>query len=119
MKKTVLLLSMLLMLIFISGCGSNTTNDNQLPKSLAKCLSERGAIMYGTDWCHFCQEQKERFGESFQFVTYVNCDYFKGRCEEAGIKGYPSWVIYGKTYSGVQSLERLAEISGCQIQDEQ
>lgn len=102
------------MLIFVSGCGNNSNNVLD-QDSLSKCLTENGAVMYGTAWCHFCQEQKEKFGESFQFVNYVDCDYLKAKCQEAGVKGYPTWVINGKTYSGVQSLERLAELSACQV----
>jgi len=36
------------------------------------------------------------------------------RCKAANIKGVPTWEIQGQFYSGVQPLERLADISGYQ-----
>ncbi|NJM73839.1 MAG: hypothetical protein HC862_29090, partial [Scytonema sp. RU_4_4] len=35
-------------------------------------------------------------------------------CKAAGIQGYPTWEINGKLYSNVQSLEKLAQVSGYQ-----
>ena len=29
--------------------------------------------MYGAYWCPHCQAQKKVFGESFQYVPYVEC----------------------------------------------
>lgn len=81
---------------------------------LARCLSEQGTIMYGTDWCPHCQNQKQQFGASFRYVTYVNCDLNPEACELAGVTGYPTWAFSdGTSASGVQSLETLAARSGC------
>ena len=72
--------------------------------------------MYGTDRCPHCAEQKELFGESFKFVQYVNCDYESERCSEAGVTSIPAWLINGEKYVGVQSLEKLADLSECQLE---
>src|SRR3989338_281740 len=35
--------------------------------NFAKCLSEKGAVMYGAmDWCKYTQAQKAMFGKSFR-----------------------------------------------------
>src|ERR1700756_4791741 len=39
----------------------------------ARCISAKGAKMYGAFWCPHCEEQKEQFGSSFQYVNYVEC----------------------------------------------
>ncbi len=72
--------------------------------------------MYGTDRCPNCQSQKELFGDSFKFVQYVNCDYEYDKCSEANVERIPTWVINGEEYIGVQTLERLANLSGCQLE---
>lgn len=83
---------------------------------LARCLTENGVIMYGTDWCPHCQEQKQRFGTSFKYVNYVNCDLNPAACELAGITGYPTWIFpSGERASGTQRLESLAERARCGI----
>ena len=88
--------------------------------SFAQCLTEKGAAMYGAYWCNHCAAQKEMFGKSFKYINYVECDA-RGEnakpelCEQAGITGYPTWIINGETYKGVQQLETLASITNCTI----
>jgi hypothetical protein len=81
----------------------------------ASCLSESGAVMYGTDWCAHCNDQKDMFGKSFEFVNFVDCDYRRDECLIAGIGGYPTWKIDGESYEGALSLSRLSEMSGCEL----
>jgi len=78
----------------------------------AKYLTEQGVKMYGTEWCSHCKNQKKLFGNSFQYVDYVDCDKNKKVCIDAGVEGYPTWVVNEENYPGEQSLERLAELSG-------
>lgn len=83
--------------------------------NFAKCLTQKGVVLAGTNWCHFCQQQKEMFGSSFQYINFKNCDN-DNWCINNGITGYPTWVFPdGKTYPGVQTLEKLAELSGCPL----
>ena len=82
--------------------------------ALAKCLTEKGFAMGGTEWCSHCKSQKEAFGESFQYVEFHNCDIDIDWCRSKGIKGYPTWVAPdGELFSGRKDLATLAEISGC------
>jgi glutaredoxin len=85
---------------------------------LAQHLRKIGARMYSAYWCPFCQRQKELFGrEAFAQIDHVECDP-KGEnarpqlCQAAGVRGYPTWVIRGRSYPGLRSLEQLAAISG-------
>ncbi len=72
--------------------------------------------MGGTDWCPHCKNQKGMFGKSFRYVDYHNCDREKAWCKSNGVKGYPTWVFPdGKKYSGTQSLQTLATLSGCEL----
>jgi len=83
--------------------------------SFADCLNEKGVVMYGTDWCPHCKNQKSLFGNSFKKVNYVNCDYNNEECLLNGVQGYPTWKISGNNYPGVQSLEKLSALSGCSL----
>ncbi|MFW6263893.1 MAG: vitamin K epoxide reductase family protein [Cyanobacteriota bacterium] len=95
-----------------------TTTSGESEIALAEHLTEVGASNYGTFWCPYCYSQKQLFGEeAFSKVNYVECDPSgiepqPGLCQEAGIRSYPSWEINGQLYSGTQSLEQLAEVSG-------
>ena len=71
--------------------------------------------MYGTEWCSHCKNQKKAFGESFQFIDYIDCDRNKDECVKNGVKGYPTWIIDGEKYSGELPLYRLASLAKCTL----
>ena len=78
--------------------------------SFAKCLTEKGAVMYGAmDWCKYTQGQKGMFGKSFKFVNYHEFS------ELPGIKKTPTWVINGAWHENVQPFDKLAALTGCKI----
>ena len=78
--------------------------------NFAKCLSEKGAVMYGAmDWCKYTQGQKAMFGKSFKFINYHEFD------ELPGIKKTPTWVINGAWHENAQSFEKLASLTGCKL----
>ena len=85
--------------------------------AFATCLTEKGVKMYGTDWCHFCQEQKKKFGKSFKYIDFVDCDTHQKECNIAGVEGYPTWIINEKSYSGVQQLEYLSSLTKCDLKE--
>ena len=112
MRKNILfLLFTLVILLTINGCSDKPAEYD----TFAKCLSEKGAVMYGTEWCSHCQNQKEEFGKSFQYIDYVDCDRYESECDKAGVRGYPTWVVDGENYPGEQPLARLASLSGCEL----
>ena len=85
--------------------------------SLAKHLTNIGAIMYGAYWCPYCSQQKNLFGTDFIHINYVECDP-KGTnpnpnlCKSKNITAYPTWEINGKMHQGVHSIEQLTTLSG-------
>ena len=81
--------------------------------SLAQCLSSVGAVMYGSDTCPHCLEQKNLFGTAFAEIKYVNCDFNAEACRKENVQYFPMWVIKGKTYLGVQNFNQLSQFSGC------
>jgi len=88
-------------------------------ENLAKCLTAKGAVLYGASWCPHCQRQKALFGDMIKDIKYVECQAPNGgqteECANAGIKAYPTWIINGKQYLGEKSLEELARLTGCSV----
>ena len=89
--------------------------------AFAKCLTAKQAKMYGAFWCPHCEEQKEKFGSSFQYAPYIECG-IKGSkgiepvCTEAGIKRFPTWIFAdGTRVEGEHELEFLGEQTGCSL----
>ena len=98
--------------VFFSSSDFGAAPDGKFAQ-LAQCLTEKGAVMYGTDWCPHCKNQKAMFGGDFKYINYVNCDENKQACADAGVAGYPTWHINGKVLLGTQPLDVLAEAAGC------
>ena len=101
--------------LFIGNFGGKITGN--VIKSgeydeFANYLTEQGVKMYGTEWCPHCKNQKKLFGNSFQYINYIDCDENRQECLSAGVQGYPTWKINEQNYPGEQSLERLAQLSG-------
>ncbi len=99
------------------GWKINTTSG-EAEIELAKHLTAIGAKKYGAFYCPHCYEQKQLFGKAaFDKIDYIECnsagkDPQPQLCEQKGIRSVPTWEINGKVYKGVQSLDRLAEVSG-------
>lgn len=94
-----------------------TTTSEEAEISLAKHLASKGAVMYSAYWCPHCYEQKQLFGkEAFKEIGKVECDP-KGvapapqKCVDAKIRAFPTWIINGKLYEGVQTLDELAKLT--------
>src|SRR3989344_9601925 len=72
----------------------NGNGDNTGPRKyddFAKCLATNNVTMYGAYWCAHCKSQKEMFGNSFQYVKYVECTEDVALCLENKIEAYPTW----------------------------
>lgn len=104
-------------IVVASITGFSVVNANKAGPldGFAKCLSDKGAVMYGAlSWCKYTQAQRAMFGRSFKHLDYI--DYTEFPEEEFGeIKKTPTWIINGKVYENVQSIGKLAQLSGCEI----
>jgi uncharacterized membrane protein/glutaredoxin len=91
-------------------------------RGLAEHLSKSDAKFYGASWCPHCNEQKQHFGNSANRIPYVECSPGGPNapqaqvCKEKGIQNYPTWIINGQRYTGVQPLDNLAQMSKYQYQ---
>lgn len=90
--------------------------DAEQTTKLAECLKEKWVVMYGTEWCGHCKNQKALFGDAFAKAAYVDCDAERQVCLDAGVRGFPTWIdAQGNQYPGTQQLAKLAEIGGCEM----
>lgn len=99
--------------VFILSLKEESISKESL-EGFAKCLADKGAIMYGNYNCVHCQNEKNAFGESFKFIKYVECTENPKICIDAGIEVVPSWIFSdGKKLTGRQGIEKLSKESGC------
>lgn len=104
----------IVLIILLSGCSKPADNKNY--DVFAQCLTDKGAVMYGTEWCGHCKDQKAMFGNSFKLIRYVDCDRYQNDCVAAGVQGYPTWKINNTNYQGSQNMYVLATKTGCVVE---
>ncbi len=84
--------------------------------SFAQCLSQKGFVMYGLYSCPHCQAEKALFGDSFQYVKYVECSTDPNKCTADKVDAVPTWIEPdGTRLVGTQTLQTLAQASGCAL----
>lgn len=125
MKKNTIIW-LLVVILFIAGVVwlIRTPGKAGAYDGFASCIAESGSTYYGAFWCPNCQNQEALFGRSAKLLPRIECSTQDGRgqlevCQEAGIEGYPTWEFPdGTRVTGTQSLEILAEATGCSIDQE-
>ena len=129
MRKLILIIVLLAVVIFISGCISQKEKTEESSKldAFAKCLTENGVKMYSSVFCKFCDRQKDMFGSSFRYVEEIECDPRGPNpqtqlCLQKDIPKTPTWILERnkveiKRLVGLQSLETFSEFSGCPLEE--
>lgn len=105
----------------------SSAGPGKIYTAFAQCLDERGFKMYGSITCVFCARQRVMFGDAFKHIEEIECDPRNSgaqteRCIAKAIKKTPTWIqedpqgnILHRFDAGVQSLETLSRVSGCEL----
>lgn len=94
-----------------------TTEKSDYGTLLAKDLRDKGMVLYGSFQSADSKDQTALFGDSAQYLDYVECDVAgpnanPDECVLQKVLVYPTWIYEGKSYTGVKSLAELAQIVG-------
>lgn len=99
--------------------GGRSEEERASLDTFAQCLTEKNTTMYGTFWCPKCAATKKRFGASFRYIHYVECDP-RGENEQSefclakGIDKYDTWEFAdGSRVVAEPSFETLGLKAGC------
>jgi len=112
-RKKSLIINILLFLILIAVLVFATTifnKKNVTTEELSKCIG-KNSVLYTQLGCHACENQEKMFGEYYLLLEKVDCFYEPDKCNS--IRATPTWKIRGELYEGVQSIEKLKELTGC------
>lgn len=127
MTLTVLMLSLGLGNPEVSQAGSKinrldykdpeiTTKSPPRALDLVTRLKNAQVKMYGAFWCSHCYGQKQAFGkDAMTDFPYVECfpeGWSRGvemapACKDAGLNGFPTWIIGNQRLEGEQSFDAL------------
>ena len=82
-----------------------------IEKETAQCIGEN-SVLYIQTGCHACATQEELFGDNFQYLNVIDCWIEEEKCSD--IVRVPTWIINEEQILGVQSIEKLKELTGCE-----
>lgn len=94
--------------------GPTDVDESGSYSSLAECLTNNGVVMYGSDGCPACRNQKLII-DDWDAIEYIECDKDMDACRAANIQSIPTWVHADERLVGMQSAERLATFGGCDV----
>ena len=114
-KKYFIFTAVVLILILLALSVNNYMKKPGQFNDFATCLTEKGAVVYGNDYCSYTVQQLNFFGKSKEYLNYVKCADNKSLCDSKDISITPTWEINGESYSGVQTFEKLSAVTGCEI----
>jgi hypothetical protein len=100
-----IVLILIIVLIVLKNKPGNTTTEE-----IAKCIGEKSEL-YTQLGCSACETQEQMFGENYQYLTKIDCFYERDKCSD--ITATPTWKIKNQDYQGVQTIEKLQELTGC------
>jgi len=112
-KDTKIYLSLVVIIILIIIGIFWIKNDNGIvSEETSKCIGEN-SLLYSQTGCSACKVQEEMFGENYQYLNDIDCKVETQKCIDAQITGTPTWIINEEKYPGVQTIEKLKELTGC------
>jgi len=112
-KNSSINIAIVLAIIIFAIIVLMTKSSSQTDKEIVKCIGEN-SVLYNQIGCHYCEKQKEMFGENSKYLNIFLCNSDDWKtCLETGITGTPSWKINNQIYKGVQSIQKLKELTGC------
>ncbi|MBU0957579.1 MAG: hypothetical protein KKF56_02080 [Nanoarchaeota archaeon] len=115
-KKYIYIVGIVLIIGLISGTFYIKSQKTGVLDGFATCLSEKGVVVYGNDGCSYTIQQLNMFGKSEKYLDYKQCIIEDELCDEKGVEITPTWEIEGNTYSGIHTIEKLSELSGCVLE---
>ena len=115
-KSKLITWTIILVIIIGSVIYINSNKAPETSEEVAKCIA-KNSVLYTQLGCYACEKQEEAFGDKYQYLNVVDCFYEHEKCfkkiGEEGTIHTPTWVIKGEQYRGVQTVQRIKDLTGC------
>jgi glutaredoxin len=118
-KEKLITIGIIVLILFIAGGVIFLKNtsfivQDTVPEEVARWIGEH-SIIYTQTGCSHCIEQENLFGDNWKYLNSVDCVSSPKNtqaCINANITVTPTWVINGKQYMGVHSIDTLKTLTG-------
>ena len=101
------------LLLTFSACSLIKSGSPEA--QLARCINDKGIILYGTTWGSNTSRQLQAFGDASKYLNFIDCQKNKNACSRANIKENPTWFFPEGNIerSGFLRLDMLASFASC------
>ncbi len=82
------------------------------PREIVECIGANSTL-YTQKGCRYCEIQEQKFGKDKDLLNVIDCFYEWEKCLKQNISHTPTWLIGGKLYEEVFSIEELKNMIGC------
>lgn len=118
-KNKIVTIGIVILILIVAGgiiyLKNNTTfTIKDTPsEEQAKWIGEH-SVLYVQTGCSHCKDQEDLFGVNLRYLNIIDClkEENRQKCIDEGIEGTPTWIINNQKYVGVQSIEKLLELTG-------
>ncbi len=110
MKKAQIITILVIAAVIALAIFIITRTNGSISTKTVLCIANKSTI-YVQLGCHACALQEEMFGEDYKYFNVIDCFYEQEKC--SNITATPTWLINGKYYVGVQSIEELKDLTNC------
>ena len=112
MKKSNLITTIIIIFVIILAIWILKNPGSDVSEELARCIGEKSEL-YTQLGCTHCETQEKMFGSSYKYLKVTDCWFNRDICTDKDITSTPTWIINNEKYRGVQSIEKLQELTGC------
>lgn len=112
MQKGNLITIIIVLAVIALAVYALTRNNGNTDVELAKCIGSKSTLYLQTG-CFACQKQEDLFGDTYKYLNVVDCLVKNQECLNKEITATPTWIINNEKIVGVQTIEKLKELTGC------
>jgi len=77
------------------------------------CCIGNNSILVALKGCGACHAQTEILGDNIDDFNIIYCNEDEQFCIDNQIMAVPTWIINEEKYVGVQSIDKLKELTNC------
>jgi len=110
--KNLIITIIIILSITIISILAFSKNPSKTDSETSKCIGSK-SVLYTQLGCHACKAQEDMFGENYQYLNVIDCWYENQPCIDNNITATPTWIIKNQKYTGVQTIDKLKELTGC------
>ena len=114
MKKDTLILVIIVVIVIAIIIGINYVKGNgNYSNETMQCIADN-SILIVSKTCSHCENQRSILGDSEPLFNIIFIDEQPEVMDQYDLRAVPTWIINNEKITGVQSVEKLKELTGCQ-----